>query len=593
MSKDIETTINFILSNSGIRSMTGTADFYTNAKDKRAVKIYDPRGKHEFKLSKNGFCHTTFPSVHILISDPTIIKLDVYPEIARLLETSIQPPPTRIKVVSNTIRSSVTDVNSEYTGTPGLARAAHLDHTSSGAKVYLYEKPPEEEASRLSRTRWAIINVWRPLKTISRDPLAVCDGCTLQEGDLLPKGMKYSANIRAKDHSGKAEDHSKTTIHQLSEPSCFWSILGFVIRKAQAIGLHRDGMSLGLSQYECEIRRRVWWYLVALEIRASELAGAVNSVVSQSWDTNFPTNIDDQDLHPEIKILTSAADRLTDMSFCLFQYEAVRLFRSVYLETSPEVMLRTNPRMLLSLARIKVFRRTVEDKFLRFCDPVIPMHFMLNSFARLTLCKMEASSQEIRPKARKNQHSSLWDSDSKLTYGLRMLEYDRLLHSNQSVHGFRWFIYAHFPWGALIWLLQAMLTKDLGMREENTWHHVKTLYQRYPEMYNEDRGLHRLVNTLVLRVWCLRQTLRKGAALQSEVEAAPHFITELLSKPYIRNDQAAPVGSPETLHNKGANGVTPFMSETTTTEHLENWDQSMFISAASPESSFDFGAWLI
>lgn len=88
MSKDIETTINFIPSNASIRSMTGTVDFYTNAKDKRAVRVYDARGReHEFNLSKNGFCYTTSPTMHIPISDPKTIKSDVYPEIASLLET--------------------------------------------------------------------------------------------------------------------------------------------------------------------------------------------------------------------------------------------------------------------------------------------------------------------------------------------------------------------------------------------------------------------------------------------------------------------------------------------------------------------------
>ncbi|GLA49688.1 hypothetical protein AnigIFM63604_005660 [Aspergillus niger] len=383
-----------------------------------------------------------------------------------------------------------------------------------------------------------------------------------------------------------------TSIHHLSEPSLCWSILGLVIRKAQTIGLHRDGTSLGLSLYECEIRRRVWWYLVTLDMRVSELSGAANSIISQPWDTNFPTNINDQDLHPDIDFLTPATDGLTDMSFCLFQYEAVRPVRSAYLAASPEVMLRNSPRMLLSIEQINVFRRTVEDRFLRFCDPVIPVHFMLNSFARLTLSKMQAFVQEIRPKERKPQQSSRSDSGSKLNYGLRMLEYDQLLHSNPSVHGFRWFIYVQFPWGALIWLLQSMLTKDWGAREDNTWHHIETLYQRYPELYDEDRGLHRLVNTLVLRVWWLRQALRKGPALPSEVEPTPLFITELLSKPYIRNDQVAPVESREIISNEGTYGAAPITSEATIMEQLDNWDQLLFMPTASPESNFDFSAWL-
>lgn len=115
-----------------------------------------------------------------------------------------------MKVASNTVRSSLSDLDSEYTGTPGPARTAHVDYTPPGAEHYLYEKLPHEDASRLSQTRWAIINVWRPLKPIKQDPLTVCDGSTLQPGDLLPIQMDYSSNGRAKALGG--EKGLKTTV---------------------------------------------------------------------------------------------------------------------------------------------------------------------------------------------------------------------------------------------------------------------------------------------------------------------------------------------------------------------------------------------
>ena len=37
----------------------------------------------------------------------------------------------------------------------------------------------------LSRTRWAIINVWRPIRPIRRDPFAMCDAKTVTEADLV------------------------------------------------------------------------------------------------------------------------------------------------------------------------------------------------------------------------------------------------------------------------------------------------------------------------------------------------------------------------------------------------------------------------
>ncbi|KAJ6028577.1 hypothetical protein N7540_004153 [Penicillium herquei] len=215
MSKNVQTTLNFIPADLPVRTMNGTADFYGYASDKRVVTIHDARGhEDELSLSKSGFQYTTHTSAYIPLLDRTRIKTDLYAEIVDLLKTtntkSLTPKPSYVKVASNTIRSSLSDLNSEYTGKPGPARTTHVDHTRSGATRYLYEKIPHEDASRLSQTRWAIINVWRPLKSIKRDPLAVCDGSTLQPGDLLPIQMDYSSNHRAKALGG--EKGLKTTV---------------------------------------------------------------------------------------------------------------------------------------------------------------------------------------------------------------------------------------------------------------------------------------------------------------------------------------------------------------------------------------------
>jgi hypothetical protein len=50
---------------------------------------------------------------------------------------------------------------------------------------------PAEEASELLKGRVQIINVWRPIKTVERDPLAVADANSVAEDDLVPIGLIY------------------------------------------------------------------------------------------------------------------------------------------------------------------------------------------------------------------------------------------------------------------------------------------------------------------------------------------------------------------------------------------------------------------
>lgn len=63
------------------------------------------------------------------------------------------------------------------------ARFAHIDQSPNGARTLLQDNLPEL-ASTLAKTRWGIVNIWRPIKTIHRDPLALCDSRTIRDEDL-------------------------------------------------------------------------------------------------------------------------------------------------------------------------------------------------------------------------------------------------------------------------------------------------------------------------------------------------------------------------------------------------------------------------
>lgn len=75
--------------------------------------------------------------------------------------------------------------NEEGLGKTAPARHAHVDQSEKGALTLLMENIPDE-AERLSKTRWGTVNLWRPIKTIRRDPLCFCDGRTVADADLVP-----------------------------------------------------------------------------------------------------------------------------------------------------------------------------------------------------------------------------------------------------------------------------------------------------------------------------------------------------------------------------------------------------------------------
>ena len=91
------------------------------------------------------------------------------------------------------------------------ARSVHIDQSDLGAIRRLYDDlPPGEGAKHDGKHRWAIVNLWRPLNTVTRDNLACCDARTVEEQDLaavyadLPKdlqnaktGYRFSAGTKS------------------------------------------------------------------------------------------------------------------------------------------------------------------------------------------------------------------------------------------------------------------------------------------------------------------------------------------------------------------------------------------------------------
>lgn len=99
-------------------------------------------------------------------------------------------------------------------------------------------------------------------------------------------------------------------------PRFVWMMTGLLIRMAQYLGLQRDGALLGhLSPYEIELRRRVWWAICVLDLRASEDQGTDLSIATGSFDTKVPSNINDADIDIDTKEMPQERTGATDATF--------------------------------------------------------------------------------------------------------------------------------------------------------------------------------------------------------------------------------------------------------------------------------------
>jgi len=65
------------------------------------------------------------------------------------------------------------------------ARNAHIDYTEDSFKAWARHVLGDAEADRRIARPWTAINVWRGIRPVESTPLAVCDGGTVRDEDLV------------------------------------------------------------------------------------------------------------------------------------------------------------------------------------------------------------------------------------------------------------------------------------------------------------------------------------------------------------------------------------------------------------------------
>ncbi|KAJ5351764.1 hypothetical protein N7452_000738 [Penicillium brevicompactum] len=185
------------------------------------VTVQDIRGQESaFTLDRNGFTYVNHEIAELnQVYSPQCMKEIIIPKTEQLVrDMSVDPQSTstnnselnrsrtgasRTITFVDRVRCFATDT-AQLANNRSPAHSVHSDFSIAGALHQLSTRMPEE--CRLLTSRVLIINVWRPLKTIQRDPLAVCDWRTVEMKDritsriALPSGWtelgRYAFNPR-------------------------------------------------------------------------------------------------------------------------------------------------------------------------------------------------------------------------------------------------------------------------------------------------------------------------------------------------------------------------------------------------------------
>ncbi|TRX88508.1 hypothetical protein FHL15_010623 [Xylaria flabelliformis] len=159
------------------------------------VKITNIAGREaEFTLDKQGFQVVPSVAQEKDFVDDEHIKAVYYPETEQLLKDVTGA--SKIFIFDHTIRRQPQDSRDKKPSEAqnplrGPVQRVHIDQSYSASLSRVPHHLPAEEAAELLKGRVQIINVWRPIKTVERDPLAVADAHSVAEEDLVPIGLIY------------------------------------------------------------------------------------------------------------------------------------------------------------------------------------------------------------------------------------------------------------------------------------------------------------------------------------------------------------------------------------------------------------------
>ncbi len=156
----------------------------------REMVIHNGRPEREtFRLDEHGF---VFVDHHTRVKDFTDEeeRKRVYdPEVQALV--CKHSGASEVVVFDHTIRIS-DDESQRVSGARPTVKGVHNDYTEKSAPVRLREIVGAEEAERRMKKRWAIVQVWRPIRgAVMIDPLGICDGRSIPQKGFIKVERRY------------------------------------------------------------------------------------------------------------------------------------------------------------------------------------------------------------------------------------------------------------------------------------------------------------------------------------------------------------------------------------------------------------------
>lgn len=192
----IEASVNYLLDTGVMPSTYTGGPGSTEVKsigtpDPHRVAMHDGRG-HDFTLERDGFHFVRHDTKVADFFNPDDIQRVYYPEMEALVKA--KSGASRVVVFDHTLRTA-DDAFREQHKIREVVQRVHNDYTEWSGPQRVKEILPDE-AEALLRRRFAIIQVWRPIRyPVETFPLAICDARSVSFDDFVISERRYPNRV--------------------------------------------------------------------------------------------------------------------------------------------------------------------------------------------------------------------------------------------------------------------------------------------------------------------------------------------------------------------------------------------------------------
>lgn len=264
------------------------------------------------------------------------------------------------------------------------------------------------------------------------------------------------------------------------------------------------------------MRRRIWWQICLLDIRASEYHGSDYDVAKQYYDAKVPLNINDDNLVPGSVDRPLPHNGITEISLLLIRYEVILSASgiSAQLLASAQNAAKNSDAMAQQIDQVTDdIRAKVENQFLKHCNTEIPWHWLIVTVAKMMLARLWVSFHHRLnlggfDDSRARGYCYREIRERLFMTSIEIVESCLLIDRNESTAQWRWAFRNFVPWQAIAFILSELCSRNQDENSKRAWDSVLSAFAEWTNLARDKRH-----NLLAIR---MQKLFEKAKRLRCE-----------------------------------------------------------------------------